>query len=108
MTLDSLRADGFDIDSRNHAEAIMARDFPQALAELCQVLRSVNINDGELVSGGGGEAQPTQRLRRAFTGAGWVKRTISVRKLVDDIAEAAPKRREGGRIVRRGVGQGLR
>ena len=89
MTLTDLRAAGFDIATRNHAKAIMVRDFPEALDELCGVLAAIKIPDVELVRGGGGESPLTQRLRRTLTEAGWMKRTIVVRKIVDDTETAA-------------------
>ncbi len=89
MTLDNLKAEGFDIAARNHAEAIMMRDFPEALHELCGALTVVRIRDGELVRGGGGESPLTQRLRRSLAETGWTKRTIVVRKIVDNTETAA-------------------
>ncbi|MDE0700770.1 MAG: restriction endonuclease [Acidimicrobiaceae bacterium] len=89
MTLADLQAKGFDIAARNHAEAIMGRDFPEALDELCGALADVGIPDVELIRGGGGEALLTQRLRRTLAETGWIKRTIVVRKIVDDTETAA-------------------
>ncbi|MXY02025.1 MAG: restriction endonuclease [Acidimicrobiales bacterium] len=89
MTLADLQAAGFDIATRNHAQAIMVRDFPEALSELCGALTAVAIPDMELVRGGGGESPLTQRLRRTLSAAGWHKRTIVVRKIVDDEETAA-------------------
>ena len=42
-----------------------------------------------MVQGGGGEASSTQRLRRALTEKGWIKRNIVIRKTVDEIERAA-------------------
>ncbi|WP_419944127.1 BglII/BstYI family type II restriction endonuclease [Candidatus Poriferisodalis sp.] len=89
MTLADLQAAGFDIATRNHAQAILMRDFPEALDELCRALAGVAIPDVELVRGGGGESPLTQRLRRSLADAGWHKRTIVVRKIVDDEETAA-------------------
>ncbi len=89
MTLADLQAAGFDISTRNHAQAILMRDFPEALDELCEALAAISATDIELIQGGGGESPPTQRLRRKLSEAGWGKRTIVVRKIVDDIETAA-------------------
>ena len=67
---------GFDVRTRNHALAVLNEDFPARLAELCHVLGALRINAEELVRGGGGEAQLTQRLRRSLASRHWVKRNI--------------------------------
>lgn len=84
MNLDDLRRIGFDVRTRNHARAVLTADFPAQLAELCHVLGTLRINAEELVRGGGGEAQLTQRLRRSLASRHWVKRNIVIRKIVDD------------------------
>ena len=73
----------------NHALAVLTKDFPGPLTELCEAVGLVEIPDVELVRGGGGEAQSTQRLRRALTEKGWRKRNIEIRKLVDGQERAA-------------------
>ena len=89
MSLADLEAAGFDVQTVNHAKAVLNEDFPGPLDELCGALLAVRIADVELVQGGGGEARSTQRLRRALTELGWVKRNIVVRKTVDGIERAA-------------------
>ena len=74
---------GFDVDTRNHAQAILERDFPTPLTELCGVLADFKIGDVELVRSGGGEAASTQRLRHALNAQGWPKRSIEIQKLID-------------------------
>ena len=49
----------------------------------------IQIPDVELVQGGGGEANSTQRLRKSLTDRGWTKRRIVIRKIVDNIERAA-------------------
>lgn len=89
MTLADLRDAGFDVQVKNHAEAILTRDFPEPLRELCSTLLGIQIDCAELIRGGGGEAQSTQRLRRALVSQGWAKRRIVIRKIVDDDERAS-------------------
>ena len=89
MSLADLESVGFDVETVNHAEAVLTKDFPGELAELCGSLLDFGIADVELIQGGGGEADSTQRLRRSLTGRDWVKRNIVIRKTVDDIERAA-------------------
>lgn len=89
MTLADLAAAGFDVDVKNHALAILIKDFPGPLQELCTTLLHIKIPCSELIKGGGGEAQSTQRLRRALTERGWAKRKIVIRKVVDEHERAS-------------------
>ena len=79
----SLRDAGFDIETRNHAEAILSVDFPEQAHELVEALRGFTISPDELLGSGGGEAQSTQRLRRHLAGAGWTKHNFHVQLTVD-------------------------
>ncbi|HBT01451.1 MAG TPA: restriction endonuclease [Citreicella sp.] len=81
--LQTLRDQGFDVLTRNHAEAILAFDFPEELAELVAALTAFRISLAELVGGGGGESRQTQRLRHALSATGWAKHSFSVRTVVD-------------------------
>lgn len=69
--LAELRSVGFEIESLNHAEAILRHDIPGALQDLREVLGGFQITISELVIGGGGESRITQRLREAFQQRGW-------------------------------------
>ncbi|MEI9893892.1 MAG: BglII/BstYI family type II restriction endonuclease [Chthoniobacter sp.] len=74
----------------HHAEAILTHDMPGAVEELEEVLVDFKIPVEELVHGGGGEGQGTQRLRKALTGKGWLKHTFEVIKKVDgEVRESA-------------------
>ena len=89
MTLADLEAAGFDVDVKNHALAILTKDFPEPLQELCTTLLNIKINCAELIRGGGGEAKSTQRLRKALVAQGWAKRQVVIRKIVDDTERAS-------------------
>lgn len=82
MIVSDWKAAGFDVRTINHARAILVKDFPEALCELDAALK-MRIADDELVRGGGGEARPTQRLRRSLEESGWRKEKIVIRKIVD-------------------------
>lgn len=83
MNLQELNKRGFDIEARNHALAVLENDFPKPLNEICHTLVEFQIADVELVYGGGGEADSTQRLRRALTKLDWHKQKIVISKIVD-------------------------
>ena len=87
--LDALREAGYDVATRNHAEAILRHDFAADLAALTAVLAGFRIAMAELIGGGGGESGQTQRLRRALAGAGWAKHNFTVQTIVDGTVREA-------------------
>ena len=89
LSLSDLEGAGFNVQTVNHALAILTSDFSSPLEELCAALLSFRIADVELIKGGGGEANSTQRLRRSLTEREWVKQNIVIRKTVDDVERAA-------------------
>ena len=89
MSLEDLKSVGFNVQAQNHAVAVLTRDFPNPLKELCAILLGFQIQDVELIRRGGGEAKPTQRLRTAFTDRQWIKRNIAIVKIVDGKRKSA-------------------
>ena len=81
--LDPLKNTGFDVLARNHAEAILAHDFPRELDLLVRVLSEFRISLEEIITGGGGEAGPTQRLRHELSDLNWRKHNFAVGITVD-------------------------
>ncbi len=87
--LAGLRDLGFDVLARNHAEAILAFDFPDALAGVVAALAGFRVGMAEVIGGGGGESGQTQRLRQALTAAGWRKHKFTVQTIVDGVQREA-------------------
>jgi hypothetical protein len=81
--LDALHNSGFDVLAKNHAEAILDRDFPDEIRELINALAAVSIPVAELIASGGGEAASTQRLRRILSESGWRKHNFRIETTVD-------------------------
>ena len=79
-----LHRKGFDIEFKYHSDAILSQSFPKAADELDAIIGSISIPINELVRGGGGEAQITQRLRRLLQDHGWTKRKFLVEKIIND------------------------
>lgn len=89
MRLADLKNAGFDVQTENHARAVLTQDFPKPLRELCVTLLEFRILDVELIQGGDGEAKSTQRLRRSLTNQGWLKSSIEIKKIVDGVERSA-------------------
>ena len=82
---ENLKAKGFQILALHHAEAILVRDLPEAATEIESVLMGAELPVVELVHGGGGEGQLTQRLRRALSETGWAKHNFEIKRTVDGV-----------------------
>jgi len=81
--LESLEARGFQIEFHNHAKAILAVDFPNAVDELTRAVEAMTIPIEEIIASGGGETKGTQRLRRALAALGWKKANFVVEKTIN-------------------------
>ena len=81
--LGALRAAGFDVATRNHAEAILTGDFAAELAPLTEALLAFRMTAREIIASGGGQAASTMRLRDALYAAGWGKHVFKVATMVD-------------------------
>lgn len=81
---EKLKKKGFQVLALHHAEAILKHDMADAVTELEQVLLSVQIPVVELIRGGGGEGELTQRMRRMLADDyGWKKHSFEIKKIVD-------------------------
>lgn len=84
-----LSASGFDIETRNHARAILAGDFAEEIEGLVTALLSFRIPSREIIKSGGGQAASTMRLRDALYAQGWRKHEFIVRTIVDGLEREA-------------------
>jgi len=81
---EKLKKKGFQVLTLHHAEAILTYDMAEAVTELEHILLTMTIPAEELVRGGGGEGELTQRLRRALSdGYGWKKHNFVIKKIID-------------------------
>jgi len=81
---EKLKKKGFQVLALHHAEAILKHDMADAVTELERVLLDVQIPVEELIRGGGGEGELTQRMRRALADDyGWKKHCFEIKKIVD-------------------------
>lgn len=83
--LAALNDAGYEIVFLSHAEAILNADFPDVIAELCEVLGDLTIPIEEIIGSGGGETKGTQRLRRGLAAKGWKKLNFRIEKAINGI-----------------------
>lgn len=83
---ENLQKRGFQILTLHHAQAILRHDMSDAISELEEVLNEIEIPVEELVRGGGGEGQLTQRIRKSLSEKhGWKKHVFEIKKTVDGV-----------------------
>lgn len=81
---EKIKKNGFQVLALHHAEAILRHDMSSAVKELESALLDISIPVEELVYGGGGEGEQTQRLRKALAGThGWKKHNFEIKKIID-------------------------
>lgn len=81
---DKIKNKGFQVVALHHAEAILEHDMGNAVLELESVLDEIIIPAEELVRGGGGEGELTQRMRHVLADRfGWKKHNFEIKKIVD-------------------------
>lgn len=83
--LNKLKKRGFEIRLESHAQAILERDFPEALQDVEAVLSEVDVPITEIIGSGGGETKGTQRLRRALKDKGWEKKIFEIKKIINGV-----------------------
>ena len=83
MSFNSLHELNFQIQTQHHAEAILTQDMPEAMHDIESVLKEIQLPIPELIRGGGGECELTQRLRSEFSKRGWKKHRFQIDKIVD-------------------------
>lgn len=83
--LEVLAERGFDVLYVSHAQAILDKDFPQALEELAVALSELSLPITEIIGSGGGVTKFTQRLRDHLHSLGWLKHEFVISKVVDGI-----------------------
>lgn len=80
-----LKAKGFEVLYISHARSILTGEFPEALAELAQVLDTLQLPITEIIGSGGGETKFTQRLRKSLAHMHWEKHNFVISKTIDGV-----------------------
>lgn len=80
----TLHEKGYQIEFVSHALAILEIDFPDAAAELEEVISNQSVPIEEIIGSGGGETKGTQRLRNNLTNKKWLKETFTIKKTINE------------------------
>lgn len=75
---------GYNVSYYRHAKAILKHELSQAHDELVETLKQFTFTEIEIIQGGGGESEVTQRLRGLFNKLEWKKKKFTVNQLLDN------------------------
>lgn len=96
----------YQIEFLSHALAILQVDFPDAAAELEEVILNQSIPIEEIIGSGGGETKGTQRLRNGLAKKAWNKETFTIEKKINgEVRESVSHKVDHVRLIER-PGQG--
>jgi Restriction endonuclease BglII len=73
-----------------HAGAIMSTDFPDELADIVHVLRTVKLRKSYMTEPGGGKSPYAKAIDSAFRTRGWAPKRWSTAIVVDEKQMASP------------------
>lgn len=76
---------GYRYGVTRYADLILSEAFPDRFRDVTSTLSGFRIDVGELLSGGGSKSTIAGRFDAMLGGQGWGKRTITVKKLIDDL-----------------------
>lgn len=106
---EALTSKGYQIEFLCHAQAILQIDFPDAAAELEEVILNQSIPIEEIIGSGGGETKGTQRLRNGLTNKGWNKETFTIEKKINgEVRESVSHKVDHVRVIERPNGSRFR
>jgi hypothetical protein len=75
---------GYEYGVTRYADVILHDAFPERYKEFHTVLSDFRIDVRELLSGGGSKSSIAGRFDAMLAAHGWGKRTITIKKLIDD------------------------
>jgi len=93
VPIDELPADirdRYDVHEWKHAHAILAKDFPDHLNDVVEVLRGFRLSEEDILTAGGGKSPVSQRLDGAFLRRGWSKKKFDTEIVVDGTHRMSP------------------
>jgi CRISPR-associated protein Csd2 len=76
-------ADRYEVHDFHHAAAILANEFPQEFAELCEALNSFSISPEIVQRPGGNESEIPKTIARVLRPLNWKEGVLSASTTVD-------------------------
>lgn len=86
LNLEVLNVNGYEIYYTRFSDSIIKDHFSEAVSDIQAVLESFEINEDQIIAGGGGLSSITQKLRDKLYEKGWKKINItSEHKVMDRV-----------------------
>jgi hypothetical protein len=82
--------DHFEVHEWKHACAILAQDFPQEWADICEVLSEFRLRKSWITVGGGRKSQVSEAIDSALHARGWKEKLFQTEIVVDGASNLSP------------------
>jgi hypothetical protein len=82
--------DHYEIHEWNHASAILQGDFPNELADICDILTNFRLRKSHILTPGGRKSPIAEELDSAFYERLWCERKFDTRQQVDGVERLTP------------------
>ncbi len=80
----------YETHERNHATAILAKDFLDEWEDLLSVLRGFKLLQSDIVADGGRKSPIAEKIDRAFANRGWSPKKFKTQVIIDEITHDSP------------------
>lgn len=80
----------YEIHEWRHASAVLAKDFPTELREICEVLRVFTLLKSRVIVPGGSKSLIAGAIDEALIRRGWVEKQFKTAITVDECTEQSP------------------
>ena len=80
----------YEVHEWRNAGAILKEVYPEAWADVIEVLRGFRLLRGDILTPGGGKSPVASKLDRGFYSRGWVERRFETRITVDEASYDSP------------------
>jgi len=82
--------ENYEIHDYRHAIAVLVRDFPNEINNICQVLTDFRLKNSYIAVGGGRKSPVANAIDNAFYSLGWVEKVFDTSITVDGKSRKSP------------------
>lgn len=93
----------YRFDEREHAVAILARDFPIEFADICDCLDQFVLKRSDISAPGGGKSRISQAIDNFFRNRGWSETSFDIKISADGVHIPIPTHKIDNFINRVGI-----
>lgn len=80
----------YHFEEREHAVAILVRDFPSEFADICDCLNQFVLKRSDILAPGGGKSPISQAIDNFFRNRGWSEKSFDIKISADGVPIPIP------------------